>query len=169
MASRSISCIGISLIAVLVAVLCTGASAQSISSCIPAITTLSPCLSYITGNESSPQNSCCSPLALIVESQVQCLCLLIDTNTSFGFNINRTRALGLPGVCNIQTPSISICNSTAAPSPSPNSQINPTDGGTITPPTPENGSSFASSTTTPLTLIFSLFLLAASALASPIA
>ncbi|KAH7666218.1 Bifunctional inhibitor/lipid-transfer protein/seed storage 2S albumin protein [Dioscorea alata] len=154
------------LIAIFVAVLSTGSSAQSLSSCLPDLTTLQPCLSYITGNESSPSNSCCSPLALVVKSEVQCLCLLVNANTTSFGNINRTRALDLPSICNIQTPSLSICNSTEAPSPSPSSSNapsptssnTPSGGGTSTTPTPDTGSSFA--TKIPLALIFSLSFIA---------
>ncbi|KAM0944092.1 putative bifunctional inhibitor/plant lipid transfer protein/seed storage helical [Dioscorea sansibarensis] len=145
------------LISIFIAVLSTGSSAQSVSSCLPGLTTLQPCLSYITGNESSPSNSCCSPLALIVKSEVQCLCVLVNASTSLG-NYNRTKALALPSICNIQTPSISICNSNGTPSPSPSSSNTPSGGGTSTSSTPDTGSSFA--TKIPLVLIFSLSLVA---------
>ncbi|KAF8392382.1 hypothetical protein HHK36_022724 [Tetracentron sinense] len=106
------------LVVVLTAMFLAGASAQS--NCTGLIITLSPCLDYIKeGNSSTPSSGCCSPLATVVQSQPQCLCevLTIDVN-SLGLNINRTLALALPNACNIQTPSISLCNA-VSPAGSP--------------------------------------------------
>ncbi|CAN1807962.1 Non-specific lipid transfer protein GPI-anchored 5 [Linum perenne] len=63
-----------------------GARAQS--DCTNVLISLSPCLNYIT-----------------------CLCQLLNGGgSSFGVNINRTRALELPRACNVQTPPVSRCN-----------------------------------------------------------
>ncbi|XP_043693805.1 non-specific lipid transfer protein GPI-anchored 5-like isoform X3 [Telopea speciosissima] len=117
--------IGMTLVAVLMAMLWVGASAQS--SCTNALVSMSPCLNYITGNSSTPSSSCCSQLASVVKSQPQCLCqVLSGGGSSLGINVNQTQALALPGACNVQTPSVSKCN---AASPSP----------TETPSTPSSG------------------------------
>ncbi|XP_043693804.1 non-specific lipid transfer protein GPI-anchored 5-like isoform X2 [Telopea speciosissima] len=118
--------IGMTLVAVLMAMLWVGASAQS--SCTNALVSMSPCLNYITGNSSTPSSSCCSQLASVVKSQPQCLCqVLSGGGSSLGINVNQTQALALPGACNVQTPSVSKCNGTASPSP------------TETPSTPSSG------------------------------
>lgn len=84
----------------------------SSNSCTSELANLVPCLNYITGNESKPSSSCCTPLASVVQSQPLCLCLLLNgTFSSSGLTINQTRALGLPGLCSINTPSTSLCNS----------------------------------------------------------
>nr|CAD1819779.1 unnamed protein product [Ananas comosus var. bracteatus] len=80
------------------------ASAQS-SSCTAALVSLSPCLNYITGNESEPSSSCCSQLATVVQAEPQCLCLVLNGSaSSIGIAVNQTRALGLPAACKVQTP-----------------------------------------------------------------
>ncbi|KAM0951879.1 putative plant non-specific lipid-transfer protein/Par allergen [Dioscorea sansibarensis] len=85
-------------------------SAQS-TSCTTAVISLAPCLSYITGNSTTPSPSCCSQLASVVQSQAQCLCTVLNGGASqFGISINQTQALALPGACKVQTPPVSRCN-----------------------------------------------------------
>lgn len=87
------------------------AESQS-SDCNNVIVSLSPCLDYITGNSSSsPSSQCCNQLSNVIKAQAQCLCEVINGNSSsHGVKINQTRAFELPGACNLQTPSISRCN-----------------------------------------------------------
>lgn len=100
----------IGLVLVLVAVLCAGASAQS-SGCTSALVSLSPCLDYITGNETTPSSSCCSQLASVVGSEPQCLCMVLNGgDSSLGITINQTQALALPTACNVKTPPVSECS-----------------------------------------------------------
>ncbi|XP_031371901.1 non-specific lipid-transfer protein-like isoform X1 [Punica granatum] len=88
-----------------------GASAQS--GCTSSLLGLTPCLSYVSGNSSTPSSTCCSRLAGIVQSQPQCLCLLFNGRaSSSSYNINQTLALALPGACNVQTPPVSRCSCT---------------------------------------------------------
>ncbi|KAF5741915.1 putative Nonspecific lipid-transfer protein precursor [Tripterygium wilfordii] len=98
-----------SLALVLVALLCGGAAAQS--GCTSAITSLAPCLNYITANSSTPSSSCCTQLGNVIQSSPQCLCALLSgTGFNLGITINQTLALSLPGACNVQTPPMSQCN-----------------------------------------------------------
>ncbi|XP_023534720.1 non-specific lipid-transfer protein-like protein At2g13820 [Cucurbita pepo subsp. pepo] len=103
--------------------------AQS-AGCTTALISLSPCLTYITGSGGSststaPSSSCCSRLATVVQSQPQCLCSALNGGAavSLGVTINRTRALGLPAACSVQTPPPSRCDdangAAAAPAISP--------------------------------------------------
>ncbi|PKA66083.1 Non-specific lipid-transfer protein-like protein [Apostasia shenzhenica] len=86
----------------------TAASGQS--GCTTVLIGLAPCLSYMTGNSSSPSSSCCSQLASVVQSQPECLCSALNGGaSSLGIAINETRALALPGACNVQTPPVSRC------------------------------------------------------------
>lgn len=94
------------LVAIIVAVHWAGAAAQS--DCTNVLISLSPCLNYITGNSSTPSQTCCTQLASVVRSQPQCLCQVLNGGgSSLGVNINQTQALALPRACNVQTPSIS--------------------------------------------------------------
>uniref|UniRef100_A0A7N0VAK7 Bifunctional inhibitor/plant lipid transfer protein/seed storage helical domain-containing protein n=1 Tax=Kalanchoe fedtschenkoi TaxID=63787 RepID=A0A7N0VAK7_KALFE len=137
--------IGLGLALVLLAMLWTGATAQS-SSCTNVLISLTPCLSYITGNSSTASSNCCTQLANVVQSQPECLCQVLNGGASaIGLNnINQTLALTLPAVCNVQTPSISNCNSaTPADSPAGSTDIPttvPSDGSNDVPST-DSGSS----------------------------
>ncbi|KAL3531323.1 hypothetical protein ACH5RR_010645 [Cinchona calisaya] len=94
---------------VLVLMLWNGAKAQS--GCSNAIMSLSPCLTYVTGNVSTPSSSCCTQLAGVVQSTPRCLCSLMNgAGNPMNLNINQTLALTLPGACNVQTPPVSQCN-----------------------------------------------------------
>ncbi|XXG67989.1 hypothetical protein AAC387_Pa06g1200 [Persea americana] len=98
----------------IVTMLWVGASAQT--GCMSAIISLSPCLNYVTGSSSTPSSSCCTQLASVVSSQVQCLCTVLNGSSSLGITINQTRALALPSACNVQTPPTSQCNAPGGPS-----------------------------------------------------
>ncbi|CAN6464861.1 unnamed protein product [Victoria cruziana] len=99
---------------VIVCTLYVHAFAQSSqSSCKTVIVSqLASCLSYITGSSSSPDKSCCSGLESVVKSQPQCLCQVIGPNAGslVGVPVNQTQALALPGACNVQTPSPTLCS-----------------------------------------------------------
>lgn len=96
------------LVMVLATALWAGVSAQT--GCNSAIISLSPCLSYIVGNSSTPSSACCTQLAGVVTNQAQCLCTVLNGGgSSFGLNLNQTQALALPGACNVQTPPLSQC------------------------------------------------------------
>ena len=108
----------------LAAALVAAASAQSSGSggggdCTSALVSLSPCMDYISGNgTSAPSASCCSQLKAVVQSKPQCLCAAIGGGASSslgGVEIDRSRALGLPAACNVQTPPASRCNAGKRP------------------------------------------------------
>ncbi|XAR58562.1 hypothetical protein NMG60_11014004 [Bertholletia excelsa] len=111
MASRGIE-VGI----LLVLVFSAGAAAQSPSpsGCTVALLSLSPCLSFVTGNSTTPSSSCCSQLGNVVQSSPRCLCSLLGGGgSSLGITINQTLALSLPGACKVHTPPVSRCNALA--------------------------------------------------------
>ncbi|XP_065002930.1 non-specific lipid transfer protein GPI-anchored 5-like [Musa acuminata AAA Group] len=97
----------------LVTVLPGLASAQS--GCTAVILGLAPCLSYITGNSSTPSSSCCTQLARVVKSRPACLCSVLNGGaSSLGITINQTRALAMPGACKVQTPPVSACSAVSS-------------------------------------------------------
>jgi hypothetical protein len=104
------------LAAAAVALLAAAASAQSGSDdCTSALVSLSPCMDYISGNDTSaPSASCCSQLKSVVQSKPQCLCAALGSDGASsslgGVTIDRSRALGLPAACNVQTPPASQCS-----------------------------------------------------------
>ncbi|KAB1203309.1 hypothetical protein CJ030_MR8G003122 [Morella rubra] len=135
------------LVLVLVAVLWSGAMAQS--GCTSVLTNLAPCLNYITGNSSTPSSSCCSQLSNVVQTSPQCLCSVINGGAaSLGITVNQTQALALPGACSVKTPPLSQCNAAAsgptisgtpppvgspASTPSPSDTSSESPAGAITP------------------------------------
>ncbi|XP_051141550.1 non-specific lipid transfer protein GPI-anchored 5-like [Andrographis paniculata] len=109
---------GLVLMSVFMLVFWNGVAAQS--GCTTALISLSPCLSYVGGNTSTPSSSCCTRLAGVVQGQPQCLCSLLNGGgaSSLGFTINQTLALALPGACDVQTPPVSRCNAANGPTAS---------------------------------------------------
>ncbi|CAA6662778.1 unnamed protein product [Spirodela intermedia] len=118
------------LVAAVAAALWTGVAAQS--SCDSVILSLVPC--------------CCTQLASVVKSQPECLCSVLSGSAGVSTTVNQTRALALPGACNVQTPSASLC-SAPPPSSSPATPSTPpTNGGTkAAPPPPDADTSGGSS------------------------
>ncbi|XP_062188534.1 non-specific lipid transfer protein GPI-anchored 5-like [Phragmites australis] len=149
MAARAVAILAAAMMLV-VTLLAGGASAQSpspSSQCTSVLVSLSPCLNYISGNESTAPASCCSQLGKVVQSDPQCLCVALNADpASLGLNVNRTRVLGLPDACKVKTPDISNCKGAAAAPTSPSSGtpagLTPASGATgsnTTPTTPGNG------------------------------
>ncbi|WOK97105.1 non-specific lipid-transfer protein-like protein [Canna indica] len=163
--------LALALVAVLSARL---ASAQS--GCTTVILSLAPCLSYISGNASAPSASCCSQLASVVQSNPACLCSILNGGaSSFGITINQTRALAMPAACKVQTPPVSQCNAAspkkAPAASSPTTPLTPTtpaapatpstesppsaeSGSKATPATASGGSSYKSTHSLMLSIIF---------------
>ncbi|MCD9641425.1 hypothetical protein HAX54_027603 [Datura stramonium] len=135
------------LVMVLVALFLNKGLAQS--SCMTTLVGLSPCLNYVSGNSSTPSSSCCSSLSSVVQSNPQCLCVLVNGGGStLGIAINQTLALGLPSACNLQTPPVSRCNSAngptasaAVPASSPAGSTTPSDSSNEIPATPSGSGS----------------------------
>ncbi|KAK3407270.1 non-specific lipid transfer protein GPI-anchored 19 isoform X1 [Eucalyptus grandis] len=109
MASRGIM---MGLVLVLAAAMWPRSAAQS--GCTTTLTSLAPCLNFITGNSSTPSSSCCSQLASVVQASPRCLCSVMNGAAPvFGITINQTLAMALPNACNVKTPPISQCNAVA--------------------------------------------------------
>ncbi|KAM3406464.1 hypothetical protein ACQJBY_000512 [Aegilops geniculata] len=117
MAARAVTML---VLVVAAAVLAGGASAQSTSGCTQTLIGMSPCLNYITGNETAPSKSCCTQLATVVSSKPECLCVALNADpAALGLGtVNKTRALGLPDQCGVKTPPLSNCATAPTTSPS---------------------------------------------------
>jgi Probable lipid transfer len=83
--------------------------------CTPALLSLADCLSYVEqgSNLTKPEGDCCSGLKKVVKEEPHCLCEAFAGGANLGIplDINITKALSLPSVCKVQTPSPSKCNS----------------------------------------------------------
>ncbi|GLJ07994.1 hypothetical protein SUGI_0079170 [Cryptomeria japonica] len=100
-----------------------GVMAQS--GCTTALVSLSPCLNYILGNQTTPSQGCCSALATVVKNNPSCLCQLLTGNNQLGIAINQTRALALPADCKVTTPPVSLCQASGVPTTSPTTEATP--------------------------------------------
>uniref|UniRef100_A0ACD5UY18 Uncharacterized protein n=1 Tax=Avena sativa TaxID=4498 RepID=A0ACD5UY18_AVESA len=143
MGPRAVS-IAAAAVALVAAILVGGASAQSSSGCTQTLISMSPCLNYITGNETTPSKSCCSALGTVVTSKPECLCVALNSDpAALGIdNVNKTRALGLPDACAVTTPPLSNCASAPTTSPSSGTPASPSAGaGSKTTPDIGNGGS----------------------------
>ncbi|GLJ07688.1 hypothetical protein SUGI_0072510 [Cryptomeria japonica] len=105
--------------------------------CDDTVSNLSPCLTYIMANDSTPPaKDCCSGFAKVVNGNIVCLCGLLGSSNNYGITINLTRAAALPAACKVKSPPISAC-AALAPSPTSSSSSgvgSPTAGSnTVTP------------------------------------
>ncbi|XP_077248904.1 non-specific lipid transfer protein GPI-anchored 11-like [Tasmannia lanceolata] len=134
----------------------SGVSAQAPApapDCFSVLLNLSDCLTYVTpgSNETRPDKGCCPSLAGLVANSPFCLCQLLGNSSGLGFSVNLTRALGLPNVCRVSTPPLSLCSLLGVPissptlSPGPASGISPSASGM----TPASGISPSASGMTP--------------------
>ncbi|CAN6171092.1 unnamed protein product [Urochloa humidicola] len=151
-AARAVSTLAAAALIVSILLLAGGASAQSpspSSKCTTVLVSLSPCLNYISGNESTAPATCCAQLGKVVQSDPQCLCVALNADpASLGLSVNRTRALGLPDACKVKTPDVTNCKGAAAgagaPATSPGAGATPagqTPAGSKTTPAATTGSS----------------------------
>ncbi|KAL5198069.1 hypothetical protein ABZP36_001581 [Zizania latifolia] len=103
----------------MVVMLASRAKSQN-NGCSSGMMTLSLCLDYISGKSLLPEFTCCTTLAGVIQSDPQCLCMVLDGRAvSLGISINHTRALELPGVCKVHAPAISQCTSVPSPPATP--------------------------------------------------
>ncbi|XAR52276.1 hypothetical protein NMG60_11020249 [Bertholletia excelsa] len=96
--------------------------------CTTYLVNISDCLSYVEAgsNRTKPEKGCCPELAGVVDAKPLCICQFLANADSFGVQISVKRALLLPSVCGLKTPSLSVCsaagyhiNLTPSPAPSP--------------------------------------------------
>ncbi|KAJ6790761.1 putative xylogen-like protein 11 [Iris pallida] len=92
--------------------------------CTSALLNMSSCLTYVEAGSKTkaPEKGCCSGLADLVNNSPVCLCQLLGGGASaYGIQIDTARALGMPAICKVDTPPVSLCSVLGIPvaSPSP--------------------------------------------------
>ncbi|CAL5332846.1 unnamed protein product [Camellia sinensis] len=95
-----------------------GAPAPSVD-CTTLIYGMSDCLTYLTvgSNETKPEDTCCTGLKTVLDTDADCLCEGLKSSASLGFNIDFKKAKAIPSVCKIPTPpSLTSCDLTSSPS-----------------------------------------------------
>lgn len=81
----------------------------TVTDCTPRLLPLAACAPFVQGMAQTPVQPCCDNLNQLYQEQPGCICLLLkDTNLS-SFPINRTLALELPALCNVQI-NIAACS-----------------------------------------------------------
>ncbi|XP_031100088.1 non-specific lipid transfer protein GPI-anchored 2-like [Ipomoea triloba] len=101
--------------------------APSSDNCLSNLLNMSDCLNYVQAgsNLTKPDKGCCPELAGLVESHPECLCqLLANPEKIIGVPIELNKALKLPSVCKIDTPSLTLCSAIGIPvgAPTPSSE-----------------------------------------------
>ncbi|XP_019163352.1 PREDICTED: non-specific lipid transfer protein GPI-anchored 2-like [Ipomoea nil] len=99
---------------------------SSSDDCLNNLLNMSDCLNYVQAgsNLTKPDKGCCPELAGLVDSHPECLCkLLSNPEGIIGVSIDLNKALKLPSVCKIDTPSASLCSAIGIPvgAPTPSS------------------------------------------------
>ncbi|KAJ0245016.1 Non-specific lipid transfer protein GPI-anchored 21 [Hirschfeldia incana] len=105
--------------------------AQISTPCSPAmLSSVTGCMSFLTGGGSSPTSDCCEALKSLTGTGLDCLCLIVTASVPINLPINRTLAISLPRACGM--PGVPVkCKASAAPLPAPG----PVSLGPTTPPT----------------------------------
>ncbi|XP_031113752.1 xylogen-like protein 11 [Ipomoea triloba] len=86
--------------------------------CVNELINMSDCLTFVEAGSklNEPKKACCPELAGMVETQPVCLCqLLADPENVIGFKIEMKKALDLPSLCKLNTPSTSLCSAIGIP------------------------------------------------------
>lgn len=100
------------MVVVMMSAMMMGQSLAATAGCTSSMISLMPCLSYssTSAKDSSPSTKCCSALESVVKTNPRCLCDLISGDPlPLGITVNKTRAVGLPERCNVETPPASKC------------------------------------------------------------
>ncbi|XP_027925292.1 non-specific lipid transfer protein-like 1 [Vigna unguiculata] len=85
-------------------------SNPTIAQCTSTLISLIPCTPFVQGTVPSPGSLCCGNLKQIYSQEPHCLCLLLNGTTFSSLPINRTLAMQLPALCNLQVnANISTC------------------------------------------------------------
>jgi hypothetical protein len=78
---------------------------------MPELVSLSPCMSYMSGNATAPTATCCTAVSGVLRSSPRCLCMVLGgTAATLGVAVDGVRALQLPAACRVQAPPASQCD-----------------------------------------------------------
>ncbi|XP_010277049.1 PREDICTED: lipid transfer-like protein VAS [Nelumbo nucifera] len=78
-------------------------------------TPLLPCANFL--NSTTPPETCCQPIRQTVQTQLSCLCNLLNSSLPQSLGLNVTQLLELPKYCGVNV-RVSDCIKAQAPSPS---------------------------------------------------
>ncbi|KAI5441774.1 non-specific lipid transfer protein GPI-anchored 10 [Lathyrus oleraceus] len=97
-------------------------SSPTIAPCTSNLLPLIPCTPFAQGAVSAPASDCCSNLKQLYGQEPHCICLLLNNTAFTSFPINKTLAIQIPSLCNLQVNN-SVCpgEKTHAPPPSSSS------------------------------------------------
>ncbi|KAG0608053.1 hypothetical protein M758_8G074300 [Ceratodon purpureus] len=151
------SCVAVVLVALLVA----GTASGQTQDCTQAYNYLTTCLSFVSGNDTTPSALCCSGINYLNTNNADCLCQIVKQfNSSVTPGVNATKAYELPSQCGIvvdtaKCPALALAPG-AAVAPTPPS-LSPPSGspGAVTGPSsaPANSAAVAMRAS-PLTITF---------------
>ncbi|KAK0603212.1 hypothetical protein LWI29_002534 [Acer saccharum] len=112
-----------------------GGPSSTSDDCLTKLLNMSDCLSYVMegSNVTEPDKPCCPELAGLVDSNPICLCELLGKSESYGIKIDMSRALKLPSLCGVTTPSIQLCSAVGIPVGSPTGSEGGLPGNSISP------------------------------------
>ncbi|KAK4434175.1 protein YLS3 [Sesamum alatum] len=104
-----------------VAAAATSGGPDPASDCNTLIYDMIDCMPFLTngGHQTKPEDSCCSGVKNVVETDADCVCFAVNSAIGLGLDINMTRAEGLPSRCGVFTPPLSSCIASSTPGPSP--------------------------------------------------
>ncbi|XP_058107615.1 non-specific lipid transfer protein GPI-anchored 2-like [Magnolia sinica] len=136
------------------------APAPAVEDCITPLLNLSDCLTYVESgsNVTKPSKGCCPGLEGLIGSSPKCLCqLLADPNitSSFGVQVDPSKALKLPTICKIDTP-VSLCALLGVPVGAPTTGGGSTAASSPTAPPPEKSRGGSRFSISALAIVFSL-------------
>ncbi|KAL0366434.1 UNVERIFIED_CONTAM: protein YLS3 [Sesamum radiatum] len=79
------------------------------------------CMPFLSngGQQTKPDESCCSGLRAVVETDADCICFAVNSAAGLGLDINMTRAMALPSRCGVPTPPLTACIMSSTPGASP--------------------------------------------------
>ncbi|XP_030529484.1 non-specific lipid transfer protein GPI-anchored 16-like [Rhodamnia argentea] len=84
------------------------------------ISSFTPCFNFITGSSAkggSPSSDCCNSFKSLLQSSLDCTCLVVTANIPIPLPINRSLVLSLPQACNGGLPL--QCKASGSPLPAP--------------------------------------------------
>ncbi|XP_022725466.1 non-specific lipid-transfer protein-like protein At5g64080 isoform X1 [Durio zibethinus] len=102
--------------------------------CSSLILNTADCLSFVSSGSqvSKPEGTCCSGLKTVLRADPECLCEAFKSSASLGVTLNVTKALTLPTVCKVSSPSATTCAISLTPAGAPGVQPSTTAGAPTT-------------------------------------
>ncbi|KAH7849271.1 hypothetical protein Vadar_015448 [Vaccinium darrowii] len=90
-------------------------------SCSSLIYNMVDCISFFSAgsNETKPSPLCCLGFEVVLDTDAECICEGIKSSINLGMEIDMAKAATLPSACGISAPSISKCDVSPTPGPSP--------------------------------------------------